>query len=425
MYSLYGQISDDEGRVGSVYSGLGLGKPVDFKSPIAEGMGLIGVAIFETDVTNASNPALWGGIRLTRGSAGLSIENFESKNSQDEVVNTLFLPQQFQLEFPLKKNKIGFSFSMAPITRSNFRTLETQTILPERNILGDSLGIAQENSREGGLNRFEMGIGWKISDKLSVGYAGSAIFGTIDDKLTASFSDPGFEGVNIVETVSHLGFGNRFGVLYTKRSLFKKSDWIDIGLTYNLSVDLDGDRELTSDIRTFQPNGGITLRTLDLELTEEEKDGDLKFPMQLATGVTYHLNEVWAVATELLYQKWSGFENFDSNNEKFMKDRYRIGVGGNYNPFNKSTSSFFSKFKYRMGVTYDTGYLNFAGNNIDALFLNAGFSFLARRSLSSIDFNFMYGVQGTRSNNLIKENIMGMRITFNLSELMFERRKFR
>jgi len=420
------QVTDTEGRTGSVYSGLGLGMPVDFRSPMAAGMGLTGVAIKDSDIANLANPALLGDVILTRGTAGFSIENLEAKTSTNNNTNTLFNPHQFQLEFPLDKNNLGFSLSMSPITRANFRAIEHTTLLPDQNITGDTLGFDLENQKEGGVNRFEMGIGWRINNNISVGYAGSAYFGSIDNAVNISFNDISFEDVNLLEQSSVQGFGNRIGLLLTKKSLFRQSDNIRVGVTFNLPLDLEADRDFTSTLSTIDQNNRRSI-TEDIELDQEEgaDDGEFRFPLQLATGLTYEFNNVWAVASELVYQKWSQFENFDGQKESFMKDRYRIGLGANYYPFERNSQSFFSKFKYRAGVTYDSGHLEFRGNDIDALFLNAGFSFLSRGSRSSIDFNFHYGIRGTRADELVKENIMGMRITFNLSELMFERRKLR
>lgn len=420
------QISEDEGRAGSIYSGIELGLPVDFRSPVAEGMGITGVSITDSDVTNLANPAFWGSSVLTRGAAGFSLENFISKESNNEVENTQFAPHHFQLEFPLAKNKLGFSISMTPITRSDFRTLANNVLLPTENPTADSVNFLIENRKNGGVNRFEMGIGWKISNNISIGYAGSVYFGSTESTVAAGFNNLSFEDVNIKERLSHTGFGNRFGILLSKGKLFSDTDRLTAGATFNLAVDLEADRELTTETN-FQnrANNNVIFQTLQLPLEEGGDDGEFRMPLQTAVGLTYKFSSIWSVSTELMYQKWSDYENIEGQQQDFMKDRYRVGIGGNYHPFNRSSTTFFSKFKYRMGVTYDSGHLEFSENNIDALFLNAGFSFLSRGSRSSIDFNFHYGIRGTTADNLIKENIMGMKVTFNLSELMFERRKFR
>ena len=419
------QVTDTEGRTGSVYSGLGLGMPVDFRSPMADGMGLTGVAITDSDIANLSNPALLGDIILTRGSAGFSIENFEAKTSATDITNTSFKPHHFQLEFPLSKNKLGFSFSMSPITRSSFRVIENNGLPPNQNITADSLNFDLENQKEGGVNRFEMGVGWKINNSISVGYGGSVYFGSIDNAINASFQNRRFEDLNLLEKTSVQGFGNRFGLLLTKKSLFRQTDKLKLGINFNLPVDLDSDRDITTNVSSLDQTGQLISEDIDIEQEDGADDGEFRFPLKLSTGITYEFNKVWSVGSELVYQKWSQFENFDGQKETFMKDRYRLGLGTNYYPFERSSQSFFSKFKYRAGVTYDSGHLQFNGNDIDALFLNAGFSFLSRGSRSSIDFNFHYGIRGTRADGLVKENIMGMKITFNLSELMFERRKLR
>ena len=77
------------------------------------------------------------------------------------------------------------------------------------------------------------------------------------------------------------------------------------------------------------------------------------------------------------------------------------------------------------GVSYDTGHLTINDKDIETLWFSAGFGLLSlnSRSASSFDLSFQYGIRGTKSNSLVKENIFGINLSVNLTELMFLQRK--
>jgi len=96
-----------------------------------------------------------------------------------------------------------------------------------------------------------------------------------------------------------------------------------------------------------------------------------------------------------------------------------------YHPYRtEQRGGLFSNFKYSLGSSYDTGHLNINGEDIDTLFLNAGIGFVSRQTASSIDLSFEYGIRGTESASLVKENIWGFKLSLNLAEFMFVRPKF-
>ncbi len=106
-----------------------------------------------------------------------------------------------------------------------------------------------------------------------------------------------------------------------------------------------------------------------------------------------------------------------------MSDRYRLGLGTQYHPYQLGSEKFLSKFKYSAGVTYDTGHLTIDNQNIETLWFSAGLGILSPRSRSSVDVSFRYGLRGTTSANLVQERIWAINLSVNLAELMFFRPK--
>jgi len=74
-------------------------------------------------------------------------------------------------------------------------------------------------------------------------------------------------------------------------------------------------------------------------------------------------------------------------------------------------------------MSYDSGHLQLEGQRINTLKFSLGLGIRSPNSRSSIDLSFEYGVRGTNSTNLVKEQIFGMKLSLNLAEVMFYRPK--
>lgn len=54
-----------------------------------------------------------------------------------------------------------------------------------------------------------------------------------------------------------------------------------------------------------------------------------------------------------------------------------------------------------------------------------GLGILSPKSNSSVDISFEYGIRGTKAQDLVKEDIWGLRLSLNLAEIMFFRPKLK
>ena len=164
-----------------------------------------------------------------------------------------------------------------------------------------------------------------------------------------------------------------------------------------------------------------------VQLSGEEM-GDISLPLEFGTGLTYFFNSNISVTAEGKLEKWSATKyDFSAEEKNALKDRLQLGFGTSIIPKNyqRPNSSFFSSFKYSAGVSYDTGYLMINDKEIQTLWFSAGLGLISpdSRSASSFDISFQYGLRGTKTNSLVKENIFGINLSVNLTELMFLQRK--
>jgi hypothetical protein len=411
----------DLAKSGSFYSVFGFGNPIDSKSPFSEGMGLTGVANYSNLSPSISNPAHWGIIGYTQGSISVGIDNFKASDAVSTAKGSLLAVQNFQIAFPLMRNQLGASVSFTPVTRSDFQILNDGSFEPIDGLNLDPIQYVSNTLGSGGVNRFEVGAGYRLASWMSVGYAFSANILSQEQENTLGFSNPDYSGAVTNRSIQGYGFGHRFGIFINKGSVIRNNDQISAGATVSLPVSIDGERS----INTFRLVEN-SRKLIELNEGLPDRDGSIQIPLEFNAGLTYNLSRFVNVGTELKYQNWSSAEfSFSSAQESYFKDRVRAGIGVQYHPYRTDqTAGFFSNFKYGMGASFDTGHLAINGNDIETLFLNAGIGLISRRAASSIDLNFHYGIRGTESSNLVKENIWGFTLSLNLAEFMFIRPQF-
>lgn len=413
------QSEDGKAKSGSVYSKLGIGFPVDIGSASARSLGLSGVSYNEINVANLANPAHWGNLVYGLGAGGVGLESFDASQGDNTAQNTHFSIDQFQLQFPVIRGKFGISASFSPVTQSSFRNYQEDVRYTGEGSAQDTLIYGIENRGSGGANRAEIGFGWQISQQFSVGYAASAVFVSLDDQFTGVFANSDYQSVTYQLETSGYSFGNRFGAFFRQSELFNEDDELGIGASVSLPVTIGAEREQTS------TQGGRTIAISESD-GPQLGSGDISLPLNITAGVSYQPGELSMLAAEGSYEGWSNFKNdFKSSEEDLFTDRYKMGLGFQYFPYITGSNKFLSQFKYRLGASYDTGHLEIQGQKINTLKFSFGLGVLSPRSNSnsSMDLSLEYGLRGTNSANLVKEQIWGVRLSLNLAEIMFFRPK--
>lgn len=411
------QSQDEQANSGSVYSKLGVGYPAGISNTASRSLGLTGVSYNETYVAGLANPAHWGHTVYGLGAGGIGIQSYNASQPSASATNVHFGIHQFQLQLPVIRGKFGVSASFSPVTQSNFRNYQENVIDVGSGAAQDTLLYGIENRGNGGANRAELGFGWRITPHISVGYAASAVFLSLEDKYTGLFGNANYQPVGYALETSGTGFGNRFGTYIRVPGLLGSEDQLGLGASVSLPVSIDAERKQTADL------GTSSISTKD---GENLGSGTITLPMTINAGLSYHPNRLTMFATEGTYENWSDFENdFKPSEDNLFTDRYKFGLGFQYFPYITGSNKFLSQFKYRLGASYDTGHLEIQGEKINTLKFSFGLGILSPRSRSnsSIDLSFEYGIRGTQNTGLVEEQIWGVRLSLNLAELMFFRPK--
>lgn len=397
---------------GSFYSLFGIGYPFDNTSARESALGILGVSLNNRESNSLQNPAIWGNNAFTTASSGFKLSRYIAKDGNSQSINALLETGYLQLTLPILRQKLGFSASVYPVTRSNYRIYiqDAEVTSP-----GDTINFVTDLEGSGGVNKIEFGLGWNITDNISLGYAPSLAFISRNNSETVYFAQNGYSNNFLDQRVTGITFAQRFGTMLSFYGLLNQNDQISIGATFALPISIDAKQKNT------------VMRTIDGSLQEieiAEKSGTVKVPAEVSTGLTYYPSEFLNISLEGQLQKWSKYnsELQQTPNNVKMSDRYRLGIGTEYHPYRFNSDKILSNFRYSAGFSYDTGHMMINNEKIDTYWLSAGIG-IPSRSRSSVDISFRYGIRGTTSKNLIQENIWSINLSVNLSELMFIRPK--
>lgn len=412
-------IEPDRMRTGSFYSSIGMGAPADSYSSYSHGLGLYGVSVINRTAPSLSNPSHWGFIGITQAQISAGVTNLSATDGISDANNSLVSIDSFQFAFPLKSERLGLSVSFQPLTRSDYTRVEINEFQPNEFFDTTTYGVNLVGT--GGINRFEMGLGYSFGSTFSIGYAASALIFSQREEAITAFSDTQFRDSRIVESRTGYSFGHRFGSTLRLTSLLREDDKFVVGSSLSLPVSIDADQS----IRAFR---NVNNQTEEVELNEGSatRSGTVEFPLEFNFGITYHINNVNSFTTELQFQNWSSaVYSYSSVHQGYYEDRLKMGVGYQYHAYARPQGvGFLSSLRYSVGATYDDGFLSISGQDIETYMLHAGVAIPSPRSRSSIDLSFNYGVRGTESQNLVKESIWGFKLSLNLAEFMFIRTRF-
>jgi long-subunit fatty acid transport protein len=405
------------------YSYLGIGFPVDVRSSQASGMGVTGVSLANRFSSSYANPAMHSQAFFTTIGGGVLYRRHGAEDNLGKSTNAQLDFSHFQFVFPVLRERLGASFGVYPITETSYQMTSLTEVLPALNHSSDTLRYQTDLTGRGGLNRMEVGLGYRINRWLSVGYAPSLVFGTVRNEIDITFESGGYQGENQQNVLTNVGFGNRFGVFATVDKVFAPRDVLALGATLSLPVRLNTDKSFR-EVRNFlDPATNVNVRRL---FTEELGRGDNELPLEVAAGITYYPNLQWLVSGDVLVQNWSSYVNFVGDTESYLRNRVKAGLGGQYTAEFRSDGGLFNGAAYRAGLSYDTGHLAMGPGNgtaISTILFTGGIGIPSRAGGSSIDLSFDYGIRGTTSHDLVREQIFAFRVSFNLSELMFLQRK--
>ncbi|MGC4039871.1 MAG: hypothetical protein QM710_03505 [Flavobacterium sp.] len=389
-YQAFSQISN---TTFSPYSMFGLGRYNENNTGVTNSLGRSGVALASEYEINGLNPASLAAMGRTSFffDIGLKAEYDLYANRKESNSNeTLYNFTNISFAFPVGK-KSAFSISLMPYTEVGyfFKGIVTD-------VEGSSTGATSTIVGKGGLNNFNINYGRQINSKLSLGIAAKYYFGTINQT----------EYVTIDSDLLSIEDKNYYkGVRFETGLQYLLSDKLSLGGVVSFPTILSGskDREvsrLESDASTVidQNNGvklddyniplevtaGIKYKFKDFSLITDYKRtfwssahmadniGKYVDSNVLGLGLEYFKKKTIGLKTKPGFRYRLGF-NYDDGNLEVKKSKISnsLVTAGLGIPFGKNTNTF-------MNISYSFGSKGFISNtlireNYHAITINLSF----------------------------------------------------
>ena len=414
---------------GSPYSFYGIGS-LKFKGTV-ENRSMGGMSVYLDSIHfNLKNPASYAGnplkgpyfngesrpVKFTV--AGTMTEStLESNFGEANTNSTIF--DYLAVSVPL--GKFGLGFGLLPYTSVGYKLDD---------ITDDSV-IVNRFSGEGGLNRVFAGLGYQVTEKLSVGMDFNYNFGNIQ---------------NVALEIQYTPEGD---VVQYQTSEFNRSDLsglnVNFGLNYKTMIT---DKLELSTTATYAPGNKLssdnirTLSTVTVDATTlqttsvsntieadlgEQKSTKLTLPATVSFGVGVGDPKSWFVGTEYTYQSSADFSNpvFPNQNSTF-ENSSRIAVGGFFIPDYNAFSGYLKRVVYRAGFNFANTGLVVKDESIKEFGISFGLGLPVgnRNMFSNANLGLEFGKRGTTNQNLIQENFINLNVSLSLNSRWFEQKKY-
>jgi len=416
---------------GSPYSFYGIGSLMSKGTVENRSMGGIGVYLDSIHI-NLRNPAAYAGKSLNgpyfngesrpvkftvAGTASSS--TLKSNNSEGEANTAIF--DYLAISVPL--GKFGLGFGLAPYTSVGYSLDD----------INDDDILVNRFTGEGGLNRVFAGLGYQVTDKLSVGVDFNYGFGNIQNNALEIKYTP--EGEIVQYQTSEFnrsdlsGLSLNFGVAYKT----KVNDDLELSATatYTPQSKLNSDN-----VRSFSAVtlGGAPLditgvsSTIEADLEAQNlKNTKLTLPSTLSLGAGIGDPKSWFVGAEYTYQSTSDFSNpVFSNDISTFENASKIAVGGFYIPDYNAFSGYLKRVVYRAGFNFANTGLVIKDESIKEFGISFGVGLpVGNRNLfSNANLGLEFGQRGTTNENLIQENFVNFNLSLSLNSRWFEQKKY-
>jgi hypothetical protein len=418
-------INAQEGTA-SPYSFYGIGS-LKFKGTI-ENRSMGGLSIYTDSIhMNLRNPASYGGLNLkvyneesrpvkfTVGGSHSSTKLNTSSDTQEASSSTF---DYLALSMPI--GKLGVGFGLMPYTSVGYK-LES---------INDSDITTNRYRGEGGVNKAFLGLGYQLTNNLSIGVDASYNFGNLQNSAIEFLYNNEGDLLQYQSRESNRsdisGINFNFGLTYNP--MISEKLQLTTGFTFTPKSELTSINERT--IATIVINSA-TGQEFPVNEIEQDLEADglrtttLTLPSKTAFGAGIGQPRKWFFGAEYTMLKTSQFSNpiFNIDNATF-EDASEIAIGGFYIPQYTSFNKYWKRIVYRAGMRFENTGLKINDESINEFGISFGVGIPVGRVFYNANLGFEVGKRGTTNENLIQENFINFQLSLSLNDRWFVKRKF-
>ena len=410
----------------SPYSYFGVGQLHSLSTTSNIVNGGLGVSTYSLYSLNHVNPASISFLDQTSFEIGsittfinMSQGNLEQRNFVSSLSN-------IGLGFPIlgsssSNNQLGLSFALLPYSNVGYN-VNTEVLID------DYIGLENYNYNGfGGINKFIVGSGWRITNNIAIGANLNYLFGNIS-RSTEVYTENSIIQFreNHFTLINDINFD--CGVLFTKSI----SDYrINLGFTFS------PERQIKSKTNLFQHTyitSGEFETFVDTILDVENTIENMIMPSDYAVGFSIESSSKWLLGIDYKYTNWE--KHGQSLSYNYMSDKNELIIGAKFIPKKTDIYNYFNRVQYSLGVSYESGYLDLLratntegveSNVLTDLALTFGMALPMNKVYSKANLGFRYGVRKSENDFLtgdnIDENYLTVYLSMTLNEKWFKKRK--
>ncbi len=406
-------LSNAQNNSSSPFSMFGVGDMANEGFGRNLAMGGVASPLISSYQLNPSNPATYAG--LLRNSFvfefGLSSNYYILKTPLKEHTKIDGSINYIAAGFPIAKWwKSGIG--LRPMSNIGYDITATEDLNFEDN------SVVHNYTGEGGINSFYLDNSFSVAKPLSVGIKLAYIFGTLDrtrsirtevseNSLSSSVTVDGDKSV--FDAVS-VGFGLHF------HKLINENLFINIGATYDLKTNLDGNQDRFTYLTVSNNNGNYT----DTILNETINRGALIIPQSYGFGASVLLKQKLELAFDYKIDKWSESKSFDQN--LALLDNQRFSAGIEFIP-DYSSTKYIKLIRYRAGFNYTNSYLKIKDEQLKQIGGSLGLAFPVK-SGAFISFSATYNRRSIPGEDILTEDQFQFHLNLTMKANWFIKSKF-
>lgn len=210
---------------------------------------------------------------------------------------------------------------------------------------------------------------------------------------------------------------------YTRRAMREK-----VKITFGYFMALNNALNVTYNSAVYNYIVSATGQEIirDTVIYNTNQQGTIKLPLEQGIGVGFKKGERINAVMDLALTNWQNYKYLDNVSD--LKNNYRIAAGVNFVPekYAAGHNALLKRINYRLGVSYQSGYINLKNTLISNYAVTAGLGFpvgIGRLS-SMVNLSVQYGQMGTSTNNLTRENYIRFNFGFTFSDRWFQKIRY-
>ena len=322
----------------------------------------------------------------------------------------VFNMQNVAFTFPIYK-KSAFIVGISPFSDVGYKFQYTET---DPDIVASMGDVKYRKYGTGSIYQLFFGGAVLLFDRISIGAQAIYYFGYLN-----KHNDILFNSSSMYNTI-YTGwdykvhcFSGKFGLQYIQ-PIKRNNSQLVIGGTYRLGNNLKGDMVK------------YAFSAADTVLYNGAGKASLDIADELGVGISYRVNDKWAVGVDYVQQNWYGssfpdnsmWTNFSAADARY----YRAGF--EFTPNMYDIRYYMKRVTYRAGAYFEQSYMKVNGHQVNSFGITFGASFPIYRWHNAVSVAVDIGQRGTLRHNLVRERYINFIININLHDIWFVKYRY-